>query len=290
MTMKTPTPTPASPCRLSVFLARDAPIGVILRRGPSAWARLSLWHTDTDAVEHGQWLHSRVHERRCDLSDDGRLFLAFVSGAPRATHEGGADSWLTISRPPWFTALALWFVGGTYFTGGLFPNAASVWLGFSSVTPDRGRLPDWLQVQTDPPPFIDRTNEWTTRTVFINRLLRHGWEPVAGGTPETWQRVNPVGAAILRMSQRTDRDFGAFGGPFALTYDLLSTTGATPIPIGRATWADWDQHGRLIVAQGGRLLHWEGQDRVHEIADFNGQSTDPAPAPDWATVWPPPPR
>jgi len=43
-----------APCRLQVYLAQDAPIGLVLRRGPAAWARLSLWHTDTDIFKHGQ--------------------------------------------------------------------------------------------------------------------------------------------------------------------------------------------------------------------------------------------
>src|SRR5262245_32947489 len=46
----------AHPCRLFVFPARDAPLGLVLRRGPSDWFRLSLWHTDTDRLDHGQWM------------------------------------------------------------------------------------------------------------------------------------------------------------------------------------------------------------------------------------------
>jgi hypothetical protein len=46
-------------CRLFVYLARRAPVAVALRRGPSDWARLSLWHTDTDRIEHGQWISIR---------------------------------------------------------------------------------------------------------------------------------------------------------------------------------------------------------------------------------------
>lgn len=67
-----------APCRLYVFLARDAPIGVVLRRGPAAWVQLSVWHTDTDRFEHGQWFGGRVYERRCDVSADGALFVYFA--------------------------------------------------------------------------------------------------------------------------------------------------------------------------------------------------------------------
>src|SRR5919198_5909820 len=68
----------SAPCRLFVYLAREAPVGVVLRRGPSAWVRLSVWHTDTDAFEHGQWFKGRVYERRCDVSADGSLFVYFA--------------------------------------------------------------------------------------------------------------------------------------------------------------------------------------------------------------------
>ena len=126
---------PGAPCRLFGYLAREAPVGVVLRRGPSDWARLSLWHTDGDVFEHGQWLKGRVYERRSDLSADGSLFVAFVRGSSGPSAES-RDTWLAVSRPPWFTALALWFVGGTYHTGGFFPERQALWLGFGANPPD----------------------------------------------------------------------------------------------------------------------------------------------------------
>src|SRR5689334_17277023 len=101
-------PAHTIPCRLFVYLARDAPIGVVLRRGPSDWVRLSRWRTDTDGFEHGQWMRARVYERRCDLSPDGSLFVAFVRGQPDEPAPN-RDTWIAVSRPPWFAALALWF-------------------------------------------------------------------------------------------------------------------------------------------------------------------------------------
>jgi hypothetical protein len=66
-----------APCRLFVYLARDAPAGLVLRRGPSAWTRLSLWHTDSDTFLHGQWFRGRIYERRSDLSADGSLWVGW---------------------------------------------------------------------------------------------------------------------------------------------------------------------------------------------------------------------
>jgi hypothetical protein len=277
--------SPDAPCRLFVYLAREAPIGVVLRRGPSDWARLSLWRTDTDTFEHGQWIAARVYERRSDLSADGELFVAFVrrSSGPDAA---GHDTWIAVSRPPWFTALALWFVGGTYHTGGMFPDGRTLWTGFDPNPPSQGRLPRWLDTTTALPPYVDRTNDWTDRTVWINRLLGDGWSRVDGAAPETWERRSPSGELTLAMTVLSNSDFGAYGGRYVVEYNIRADASSKVVPIGRATWADWDQRGRLIVAQNGRLLRWRPPGTLDEIADFNGQTPNPAPAPDWARSWP----
>jgi hypothetical protein len=274
-----------SPCRLFVYLARDAPLGVVLRRGPSDWVRLSRWRTDDDTFEHGQWMKARVFERRSDLSPDGALFVAFVRGAggPDWEHR---DSWVAVSRPPWFTALALWFVGGTYCMGGYFPDQDSLWLGFTANPPDQGRLPPWLTPTTAPPPYLDRTDDWTDRTVWLNRLLRDGWHRLDGASPETWQRPNPDATLTLLMTLRSNTDFHAYGGRHVIEYAVRTEPDGPTTPLGRATWADWDHRGRLILAQHGRLLHWRPPNTLHELADFNPQSPDPAPSPPSAHRWP----
>jgi hypothetical protein len=278
----------ASAARLFVYLAREAPIGVVLRRGPSAWARLSLWHTDTDAFEHGQWFRGRVYERRSDLSADGRLFVYFARRSGGRAPNDLADSWIAVSRPPWFTALALWAVGGTYCLGGFFPGhrpraSRSLWLGWDRP-PDLGRLPAWLRVTTDPPPHVDRTNNWTERTVYLSRLLRDGWTPVPGARPETWQRPHPSGQLSLVMTQ-VGFEYRAAGGPYLVDYAVRYEPSGGTLPLGRASWADWDQGGRLIIARDGRLLHWQPPEVLHEIADLNPQTPSPA-APARARAWP----
>jgi hypothetical protein len=57
----------SSPCRLSVFLARDAETAVVLRRGPSQWCQLVAWDRSRDTFTPGQWFHGRVYERRCEV-------------------------------------------------------------------------------------------------------------------------------------------------------------------------------------------------------------------------------
>jgi hypothetical protein len=279
-------------CRLFVYLARESRVAVVLRRGPTDWARLSVWHTDSDTFEHGQWIKGRVYERRSDLSADGTLFAAFVrQSGGREPH--GADTWIAVSRPPYFSALAVWFVGGTYHTGAFFPARSSLWLGFQSDTPpDIGHLPSWLSIA---PPrdisYIDRTSEWTDRTVHFNRLLRDGWtlverEPYLS----LWERHHPSRPVTLHMMQALERTQGP-GERYDVDYSVWNQAEGREQAIGRASWADWDQRGRLVLAREGKLVHWslEGG-TLEEIADFNGHEPDPQPPPALAHSWPAPPR
>ena len=94
---------------LHVILARNAPVGIILRRGPSKWVQLIKWNTQTDVFEPGQWFHGRIYEQCCDLSPDGRLFIYFATkySGKALYDEKISYAWTAISRPPYLTALAL---------------------------------------------------------------------------------------------------------------------------------------------------------------------------------------
>jgi hypothetical protein len=122
--------------RLFVIQARDAPVAVVVRRGPASWARLTLWHTDSDAFIPGAWFRGRIYEDKCDLSPDGQLFVyaAFKGGQSRTRT---TDSWTAVSRPPWLHALVLWPMGTTYGGGGRFvDNRRLVLRGASKVHPE----------------------------------------------------------------------------------------------------------------------------------------------------------
>ena len=269
----------------------------MLRRGPSDWVRLSVWHTDADSFEHGQWLRARVYERRCDVSPDGSLFVYFARGhgGPRPPAEGRSeDSWMAICRPPWLTALALWWVGGTYWLGGCFPSGTrSVFVGGTVEAPDQGALPEWL-TPTRALPHFDRTNEATERTIYFNRLLRDGWtpaQPERTDLRDTWERRSPVdGDLTLTMTHVLD--MSAYGGMHVHEYVVSSAKRQDAAPLGRLTWVDWDQRGRLAIARNGKLAIWRPEPwpsgSLDELADFNGQTPDPQPSPAAARLWPAP--
>ena len=57
--------------RLHVVLAREAPLAVVIRRGPAKQVCTVLWNRRTDEFTLGQWLRGRIYEDRCD---DGGIF------------------------------------------------------------------------------------------------------------------------------------------------------------------------------------------------------------------------
>ena len=69
-------------CRLLVILAREAPVGVIFRRGRSGATELIAWHTDTDAFERGQSYNGQIWEYGSDLSPN-RSLLIYSAFGPR---------------------------------------------------------------------------------------------------------------------------------------------------------------------------------------------------------------
>jgi hypothetical protein len=111
-----------SACRLFVIFARDANVGVILRRGPSKWVQVIKWDTGDDKFDDGAWFHGRIYGRSCDLSPDGELFLYKAAKHNRIDDKDAYGyAWTAVSRPPWLYALALWpNKWGTYLGGGRF--------------------------------------------------------------------------------------------------------------------------------------------------------------------------
>ncbi len=122
--------------RLFVIMARDRPVAVVMRRGPSSWAQLTLWNTASDEFTPGAWFRGRIYEEKCDLSPDGQLFV-YAAFQGRRLGTSYTDSWTAVSRPPYLHALVLWPMGTTYGGGGRFvDNRRLVLRGVGKVHPE----------------------------------------------------------------------------------------------------------------------------------------------------------
>lgn len=268
-----------------MFLAARAPVGLLLRRGPTAWAQLVAWDRTTDRFTPGQWLRARVYERRCDLSPDGRLFVYIAARhGGRVAEPAIGEAWTAVSRPPWFTALALWPNLGSWYGGGVFRDDGRLSLDVPcSLAPHRVHPPRRLRVDR----VAAASSPWE------QRLLRDGWTLVQRGFDprnhrpvgprELWRKPGPDGAVLMREALAYDpRRYGApFGDLFWLEAD------GDVVPLDRATWADWDG-GRLVLIRDGRLFAVSldrGEIVETLLLDLNPLRPETAPAPAWAKRW-----
>ena len=125
------------------------------------------------------------------------------------------------------------------------------------------------------------------------RLRRDGWHLVERGfDPRTHSRIGDreiwrkPNAAFALCRQIEDVDFRRYGGPYAETFWL--ETADDLIPLGDATWADWDRGNRLAIARDGKLLAAtpHGKDLLFdELYDFNPHRPQQVATPDWARRW-----
>lgn len=277
-----------SPCRLSVFLARNSKTAVVLRRGPSRWSQLILWDRNCDAFTSGQWFHGRVYERRCDLSPSGRYFIYFAAkhGERLRDEDDIGEAWTAISRPPYFTALALWANVGSWYGGGVFRADNRVELDATCTLEPHSRA-SAKSLKIDAMPRA--TSPWE------QRLLRDGWQLVERGfDPRThmrvgrrefWEKTNPRSLAKL-CRELEDVDFNRYGGPYFETFWLESD--GLLLPIERATWADWDGWDRLVFVREGRVFSANVAGAglaVEELIDLNPMRPEEVEPPPWARHW-----
>lgn len=279
--------TPAA-TRIHVLLAREAPVGVIIRRGPHRQAHLLLWDTRTDAVTPGQWLKQRVYSLRCDLSPDGKRLSYFVLDGQHGTPTGG--TYTAVSRPPYFTALALWPKGDTWHGGGLFVNDHTLWLNGPHREPIVGP-PQRLRVTQ----FCPHAEETGTEDLGIYgpRLKRDGWVPqepqeVDGVWSRTWVKQQRRLELRKRTYATLREDVAKGRGVYFDEHELFDGTSGSVLPLAGAEWADFDQAGRLVYAANGQLRAGDvvgGRVVERVIADLNGMTFQAVPPPTWALRW-----
>jgi hypothetical protein len=272
--IKDPTPFFADACSLVVLLAREASIGVVLRRGPTKSWRVTLWETASDSFTPGQWFHGQMYPGKCDLSPDGKLFVYFA-GKFRARDEnkGYGGTWTAVSRPPYLTALALWPMGDTWGGEGVFLDNHTVRLVGSCSNFDARHHPDHppgpLNVEFHTVP--DLRGEATPS-------CRAGWEMARPAGP--WKKT--CGGLTIE----TPRWFR--GGRDPSLYTVYREEGE-PLAVFKAHWADWDQQGRLVATAGGRVLEGQFTKRAgllwRQLAIMTEEKPTPMETPAWAQRW-----
>jgi hypothetical protein len=282
----------AVPARVFMIFARHSPNAVIFRRGPSDWVQIIKWNTQADTFDFGQWFHGRIYERRSDLSPDGSLLIYFarkITGRTLKDNEY-TYAWTAVSRPPFLTALALWPKGDCWHGGGLFKNARTVELNHrpnvAKAHPKHN--PKGLKV------ILKKNVHGEDDPIFSERLERDGWalqqEWIVKNTPtlfktlqpEIREKLSPDGKLLIVLTRSIERlDYSE---EFAISDNRRSFV----IGLEGASWADWDQQGRLVFARDGKVFSGSIADQElteRELIDFNPSKPGSVVSPEWATKW-----
>jgi hypothetical protein len=279
--------------RLHIILAREAPVGVIFRRGPSRQVQLINWNLKNDSFTPGQWLKARVYERRCDLSPGGTLLIYFA-----ATYKEPLRSWTAVSKPPWFTALALWPKGDGWNGGGRFISQYSIQLNHPSN--EAKPHPDFVKGCRKIHVASLAEFHGEDSTVWNATLERDGWKQIEEGIwgdygatkgfswkaikPQIWRKPHSRLPFALEM---TIEGLNQTNGPwYVLRYRVLDQSLGEVSNLGLLDWADWSHDGDLLFAKAGCLyrqsLTKNAMRKERLLADFNSHLFEALEAPQWA--------
>ncbi|MFI6482193.1 hypothetical protein ACIBH1_29975 [Nonomuraea sp. NPDC050663] len=266
--MSPPPPSAFPAPRLYVLPAAEAPVALIMRRGPSGWWHLLRWDLERPAVEAGAWFRGLLYPRRCGLSADGRLLGYFA-----LAH--GEDPWHTyfaVSRAPWLTALAAWHTFGTWTTGCHFGRDGTLTItGSVDSRPFHGAYPHRVEIEP-----VD--TRWSDADLYSE--YRRGWRAVPEGGRAV-ERRGPGGERLVLEHGGVDFASHSIEGVL-VRYELDG------VELDDVGWADWDGRGRLLVAtrQGEvAILERRGGWARTWSHDLNGLEPDPAESPEWARAW-----
>lgn len=273
-------------------------MGVLFRRGPTAWVQLIRWNLADDTFQPGQWFRGRVYEKRADLSPDGTKLLYFAQKLTGHVHEDYTYAWTAVSRPPYFTALALWPKGDCWNGGGLFESNTRLWLnhfGYQSQ-PHPRHPPQGLEVSCT----VDTRGE--DHTVLDKRMARDGWrrlqewkgrfiESEFALAYKALQEQGLSSEELLAESQRRQLYLlSTQAGYVTDTPEVWEKPGLAPRftlvlrkalqdfkyrhefsvrdansgdswPLEAAEWAEWDGHGRLVYVAHGKVFAAEPGER-----------------------------
>lgn len=266
------------PARLHVLLAREAPVGLVIRRGPSKCVATFLWQREQDEFSLGQWFKGRIYERRCDLSPDGRHLIYFAMNGQWDSAAKG--SWTAISQAPYLKALTMLPKGDCWNGGGLWTGRQRYWLNdrYDSHTV----LHDSDEFARDLS-YHPETN-WGGECpgVYYPRLLRDGWRLTAEEDDQTVFEKTLWDGWVLRKTAHAQSGAPPGKGCYWDEHQLVHRVTGQSTVHPAWEWADVDRC-RLVWAEQGKLyagaVRAGGLNESVELHDFNGMEYRPTKAP-----------
>jgi hypothetical protein len=270
------------PARLHVLLASDAPLGLVIRRGPSNYVAAILWDRTKDSFQLGQWLKGRIYERRSDLSPDGKYFIYFAMNGKWQSESKG--SWTAISHAPYLKALTMLAKGDGWHGGGLWQSKNSYWLndGYGHSV-----LQASSKIKRDDTFVPDTNYGGECPGVYYHRLIRDGWKYISHTNVAKWkdkhifEKLLPSGW-VLRKIAHAEVGAPVGKGCYWDEHELEHQASDQTLCFPNWEWADIDAK-RIVWAEKGKLyagkITSNGVMAKKELYDFNLMTFEPIQAP-----------
>jgi hypothetical protein len=268
--------------RIHVLLASEAPLGVVIRRGPSRRVCTIGWQRNSDEFQLGQWLSGRIYERRSDLSPDGKHLIYFAMNGSWSSEARG--SWTAVSRAPYLKALALFPKGDCWHGGGLFTGNGAYWLNAGC---GGAVLHDTDEVQRDLEFRPSGSVGGECLSVYYPRLLRDGWTQVERVSLAKWKDYDVFEKSldhgwVLRKIAHAEIGAPPGKGCYWDEHELVHPDSGQRARHPNWEWADVDQK-RLVWAENGKLfvgrIREEGLRDEALLFDFNPMTFERIAAP-----------
>ena len=230
--------------RLHLLRAHDAPVIVVIRRGPSKLFHVIKWNTEKDKLDCGSWFSGKLYPMRCDVSFDGKWMVYLAMG-------DNGETWNGCCALPFLKTYLEGDNYGAWNGGGFWRDAKTLML--NRWLDERGHVPFKTESME-----IGRDED---EGVLYAKMERDGWKRNGNswGTDEeikgskkymvrttgddgwSW-RIERKGPTL----QCFYRGYLEFGRSFEFRVleqpDLLDPN---------VQWATFDARGHLIVARAG---------------------------------------
>jgi hypothetical protein len=271
------------PARLHVLLAREAKLGLVIRKGPARCVCTLLWDRHDDTFKIGQWMRGRIYERRSDLSPDGKHFIYFAYNFTRSPRRQ-ASFWTAISRAPYLKAIALFDKGDCWHGGGLFLDNRRYWLNDGH---GHKRVRDASRLTRDKVFVPAEYFGGECPGVYYLRLERDGWRRVAYDKPDqlhdvtVFEKPGP-GGWVLRKKAHGEVGSGPGKGCYWDEHELEHASREIRLDGSKWEWADLDRR-HVLWAEAGRLfsayLKPTGLANQRLLQDFDDMTFEAVAAP-----------
>ncbi len=279
-------------CRLFVLIARQARVAAIFRHSAKNLTRLIRWDLQTDSFQPGQWFKGTIFDRFADLSPEGD-FLVYYARKPG--QQLTIPAWTAVSRPPYFTALAMWPQARVDAGGGLFDAERTIRLNHRA---DDMALAKGFKLRKG---MVVTRRAWDAsagQDLYHERLMRDGWTLTDPALRYDFRNtVSPLyekrSAAGVVVMMQTKRQGGPPGNRDQADYDVVLPDDSVWLRLSGTDWVDWDQNGDLLTSQKGCLFRVSASDigssagpaALRCIADFRKMVFAPVKPPPEAVHW-----